>query len=85
MKAEIEIGKIQSFLPPSLVFYPTFLDLKFAQISCSQLIYAQLSMLQKWGKKNSEGVKNFGFFRSRSQLSFAQKIIKKSLKLANVD
>ena len=51
--------KSKSFLPPSLVFYPTFLALKFAQISCSQLIYAQLSMLQKWGKKLVRGVKNF--------------------------
>ena len=51
--------KFKSFLPPSLVFYPTFLALKFAQISCSQLIYAQLSMLQKWGKKLVRGVKNF--------------------------
>ena len=51
--------KSKSFLPSSLVFYPTFLALKFAQISCSQLIYAQLSMLQKWGKKLVRGVKNF--------------------------
>ena len=49
--------KFKSFLPPSLVFYPTFLALKFAQISCSQLIYAQLSMLQKWGKKLVRGGK----------------------------
>ena len=45
----------------------------------------QTSRLKKLGKKLVRGVKKtFGFFRARSQLSFAQKIIKKSLKLANV-
>ena len=71
--------KSKSFLPPSLVFYPLFLALKFAQISCSQLIYAQLSMLQKWGKKLVRGVKNFwivkydisAFFGTKNHVLFA--------------
>ena len=47
--------KSKSFLSPSLVCYPTFLALKFAQISCSKLIYTQLLMLKKWGKKLVRG------------------------------
>ena len=44
----------------------------------------QTSRLKKRGKKLVRGVKTFGIFRARSQLSFAQKIIKKSSKLENV-
>ena len=59
MKAEIENKKSKSFLPPSLVFYPTFLPLKFAQITCSKLIFTESPTLKKWGKKLVKGVKNF--------------------------
>ena len=59
MKAEIEIEKIQKFFTPSLVFYPTFLALKFGQISRSKLIFTDIPTLKKWGKKLVRGVKNF--------------------------
>ena len=72
--------KSKSFLPPSLVFYPTFLALKFAQISCSQLIYAQLSMLQKWGKKLVRGVKNFWIVKYDISAFFCTKNYVKILK-----
>ena len=39
-----------------IFFYPWKITKKK---HCSQLIYAQLSMLQKWGKKLVRGVKNF--------------------------
>ena len=51
--------KFKSFLPPSLVFYPTFLALKFGQISRSKLIFTDIPTLKKWGKKLVRGVKNF--------------------------
>ena len=51
--------KFKSFLPPSLVFYPTFFTLKFTQISCSKFIFIEILTLKKWGKKLVRGVKNF--------------------------
>ena len=69
---------------PLTSFYLTFLALKFAQISRSKLIFNDILTLRKWGKKLVRGVKTFDFFRAWSQLSFAQKIILKSLKLVKI-
>ena len=79
-KTEYPYFEMQKCFTPSLVFYPTFLFLKFAQISCSQLIYAQLSMLQKWGKKLVRGVKNFWIVKYDISAFFCTKNYVKILK-----
>ena len=75
--------KFKSFLPPSLVFYPTFLALKFGQISRSKLIFTDIPTLKKWGKKLVRGVKNFCIIKYK-HLTFIctknQKIIFKTRK-----
>ena len=74
------LEKYKSFLPPSLVFYPTFLALKFAQISRSKLICTQLLMLKKWGKKLVRGVKNFRIIKYDISAFFCTKNHVKILK-----
>ena len=52
----------KSFLPPSLVFYPTFVTSKVEHIWAVNMKSEQTSRLKKWGKKLVRGVKNFWIF-----------------------
>ena len=61
-KAEISYFTIQKFLPPSLVFYPTFVTSKVEHIWVVNMKSEQTSRLKKWGKKLVRGVKNFWIF-----------------------
>ena len=78
-------SKVFTPLTNLLPHFLTSKDSKVEHIWVVNMKSEQTSRLKKRGKKKLvRGWKTFGFFRSRSQLSFAQKIIKKSLKLANV-
>ena len=72
--------KFKSFLPPSLVFYPTFLALKFGQISRSKLIFTDIPTLKKWGKKLVRGVKNFCIIKCKHLTFICTKNQKKIFK-----
>ena len=72
--------KSKSFLPPSLVFYPTFLALKFGQISLSKLIFNDIPTLKKWGKKLVRGVKNFCIIKCKHLTFICTKNQKKIFK-----
>ena len=61
-KVEISYFTIQKFLPPSLVFYPTFVISKVEHIWVVNMKSEQTSRLKKWGKKLVRGVKNFWIF-----------------------
>ena len=76
--------KFKSFLPPSLVFYPTFLALKFGQISRSKLIFTDIPTLKKWGKKLVRGVKNFCIIKCKHLTFICIKNQKKSIKVAEI-
>ena len=47
--------KSKSFLPPSLVFYPTFVTSKVEHIWAVNMKSEQTSRLKKWGKKLVRG------------------------------
>ena len=80
-KAEIKLEKIQKFFTPSLVFYPTFLALKFGQISLSKLIFNDIPTLKKWGKKLVRGVKNFCIIKYKHSTFICTKNQKKIFKI----
>ena len=83
-KLTYHTSRFKSNLFPSLVFYPNFLTSKVGYIWVLNVKSEQTSRLKKWGKKLARGWNTFEFFRAWFQLSFAQKTIEKSLKLANV-
>ena len=64
-KVRMSTSWIKSFLPPSLVFYPTFVTSKVEHISVVNMKSEQTSRLKKWCKKLVRGVKNFWIFSSK--------------------
>ena len=86
MKAEIPFFQIKSFLPPSLIFYPPFLALKLLLKAhfLEFFTFSEFSDEKMRGQKTSRGAKTFDLKNMESQLSFAQKISKKSSKLVKI-
>ena len=68
---------LTSFLPPCFALKITTLDIQ-------KSIFCKFSLAGKGGKKLVRGVKKFYLKSLESQLSFAQKISNKSLKLAKI-
>ena len=72
--------KFKGFLPPSLVFYSTFLALKFGNISCSKLIFTDIPTLKKWVKELVRGTKNFCIIKYKHSTFICTKNQKKVFK-----
>ena len=73
-----------NFLPPSLVFDPSVGHLSYPQKNQNSLFLGTEVFRSKKVGKKPEGVKNCDLKSMDLQLSFEQKIIKKTLKLAEI-